>query len=742
MLKLLRSLTVFMALFATLAFADDSTSKLSDAKTTDDIHALITILENETARNALIERLRESAGVASGKKAESNTAAVEKLAFSRRIAQMTQKLTQGAMERAATISTQLKHLPERVRNLDGREVAVIWDVLKNLTVIIVVTFGLYILLRRYSKYIYRRLSEKAKTARFIRRLNLWIYGGAADAATVIAASAVGYGVAVGGTGEVGQIGIHQTMFLNAFFLVGMFKVVARLFIAPHAPRLRPLPVTDHEAQYLAYRINWIASVTGYGQLLLVPVINTNVSYSSGQLTSILIALSVLVYLIWISISNRVSVARWLAGDQRVVGSAGTNTKNMSESIDEEPRQGFLSRLASYWYVPVIIYLAVMFTIVIVSPPGVVFKTFISSGQLVLVIMFGITLSRFLSHVAENEIPVPGTVATRVPTLQAHLNRFMPVFLAMIQYLIVILAVLLILETVGAIDLPVLISSPIGLKFLSVVMAVTTVLLVSFLIWIVLNSWVDYRLNPSVGKVASARETTLLTLFRNAATSALLIITLMFVLSEIGLDIAPLLASAGVLGLAIGFGAQKLVQDIITGIFIQIENAMNVGDYVTLGNLTGKVEKLTTRSVSIRDKYGAFHILPFSSVDMVTSYARDFCYFLCDMGVGYSENADTVKQAMSDAYKELMTDPVNAEKILGDLEWYGLQSFGDSALVFRIKIKCRPGTHWSVGRAYNGILKKIFDERNIEIPFPHQTIYFGDSGDKESGAAKLAGIDKA
>ena len=118
---------------------------------------------------------------------------------------------------------------------------------------------------------------------------------------------------------------------------------------------------------------------------------------------------------------------------------------------------------------------------------------------------------------------------------------------------------------------------------------------------------------------------------------------MFVLSELGLDIAPLLASAGVLGLAIGFGAQKMVQDIITGVFIQLENAMNVGDVVTVGGTTGSVERLTIRSASLRDVQGVYHIIPFSSVDMVSNYVKDFGYYVCDMGIAYREDTEEAKE---------------------------------------------------------------------------------------------------
>jgi small conductance mechanosensitive channel len=231
-----------------------------------------------------------------------------------------------------------------------------------------------------------------------------------------------------------------------------------------------------------------------------------------------------------------------------------------------------------------------------------------------------------------------------------------------------------------------------------------------------------------GRPASPRERTLLTLLRNAASIAIAIITLMVTLSELGLDIAPLLASAGVLGLAIGFGAQRLVQDIITGIFIQFENAINVGDVVTVGGITGSVEKLTIRSVSLRDVNGVFHIVPFSSVDMVSNFMRGFSFHVADIGIAYSEDIDEAKGLMFEAFNDVKGNPAFARDVLGPLEWFGVNQLGDSAIVLRARIRTRPGAQWGVGRAYNEAVKKRFDASGVEIPFPHMTVWFGQHKD--------------
>lgn len=261
-----------------------------------------------------------------------------------------------------------------------------------------------------------------------------------------------------------------------------------------------------------------------------------------------------------------------------------------------------------------------------------------------------------------------------------------------------------------------------------------ILLVTFSIWLVLASWVDYRLNPNFGTVPTARESTLLTLLRNAVSIALVAITLMFVLSEIGVDIAPLIASAGIVGLAIGFGAQKMVQDIITGVFIQLENAINVGDVVEAGGVSGVVERLTIRSVSLRDLNGVYHIIPFSSVDTVSNFMREFAFAMLDMRIAYRVDVEAAKQALFDAFEELRDDPEHAPSILDDLEWSGVTEFTESAIILRVRIKTLPGKQWGTGRAYNAIVKRVFQERGIEIPFPHRRLYLGQG---EQGEARVA-----
>jgi small conductance mechanosensitive channel len=209
-----------------------------------------------------------------------------------------------------------------------------------------------------------------------------------------------------------------------------------------------------------------------------------------------------------------------------------------------------------------------------------------------------------------------------------------------------------------------------------------------------------------------------------------------ILSELGLNIAPLLAGAGVVGLAIGFGAQKLVQDVINGAFILFQDLMSVGDVVRLGETAGVVEALSIRTVRLRDLAGVVHTIPFNSIEAVSNLTREFSFHVFDLGIAYREDVDEVIGIIKAVGEELQGDAEIGALILEPLEVFGLDQFGDSAIVIKGRIKTKPIKQWQVGRAFNRLIKRRFDENNIEIPFPHQTLYFGQDKDGSAPPAFL------
>jgi small conductance mechanosensitive channel len=216
----------------------------------------------------------------------------------------------------------------------------------------------------------------------------------------------------------------------------------------------------------------------------------------------------------------------------------------------------------------------------------------------------------------------------------------------------------------------------------------------------------------------------------------LIIAAMMVLKEFGIDIGPILAGAGVLGLAVGFGAQNLVQDVISGFYILMEDQIRKGDVVQIAGKGGFVERVTLRMTVIRDLAGSVHYVRNGQIDVVTNMTKDFSMYVFDVGVAYREDTDEVVQVLRELSDDLRQDPQYQDDILDDIEILGVDQFADSAVIIKARLKTRPIKQWSVGREFNRRMKKAFDARGIEIPFPHVTVYAGEGKDGAAPAFPL------
>ena len=200
---------------------------------------------------------------------------------------------------------------------------------------------------------------------------------------------------------------------------------------------------------------------------------------------------------------------------------------------------------------------------------------------------------------------------------------------------------------------------------------------------------------------------------------------MLVLQKVGINIGPILASVGILGLAIGFGAQELVRDIISGFFILLENQIRTGDVAIINGTGGLVERIELRTVTLRDQAGTVHIFQNGKISTMSNMTKDWSAMVFDIGVAYKEDTQRVIDIIKKVGDELMDDPDFNDDIIEPIEVMGLNEFADSAIVIKARIKTRPIKQWGVGREYRKRLKSAFDRENIEIPFPHTTIYWGE-----------------
>ena len=229
-----------------------------------------------------------------------------------------------------------------------------------------------------------------------------------------------------------------------------------------------------------------------------------------------------------------------------------------------------------------------------------------------------------------------------------------------------------------------------------------------------------------GPEAAKRAETLTRLLRQAAGIAIWVVVAMVVLRELGVDIAPLLAGAGVLGLAVGFGAQNLVRDVITGFFFILENQIRVGDVAIINGTAGVVERLNFRTVVLRDLAGTVHVLPNGAITSVSNMTKDWSAYVMDIGVSYNSEPDQVIGIMQRVGDELRADDYFGPLIPQPVEIFGVNEFADSAIVIKGRIITRPGHQWECGREYLKRLKRAFGEAGVEIPYPHRSIEVSDA----------------
>lgn len=219
-----------------------------------------------------------------------------------------------------------------------------------------------------------------------------------------------------------------------------------------------------------------------------------------------------------------------------------------------------------------------------------------------------------------------------------------------------------------------------------------------------------------------RANTILGVLNSALKVTVWAMVLMLVLVQVGINVAPLIAGAGVVGLAVGFGAQELVRDVISGFFILLENHVRTGDVAIINGTGGLVETIGLRTMQLRDLSGVVHVFQNGKIETLANMTKEWSAMVFDVGVAYKEDTDEVVDTMKEVAEALRADEAYAAKILEPIEIFGVDAFADSAVVIKARLKTQPIEQWAVGREYRRRLKKAFDAKGIEIPFPQRTLH--------------------
>ncbi|MDE1197290.1 MAG: mechanosensitive ion channel family protein [Pseudomonas sp.] len=265
-----------------------------------------------------------------------------------------------------------------------------------------------------------------------------------------------------------------------------------------------------------------------------------------------------------------------------------------------------------------------------------------------------------------------------------------------------------------------------------IIGLATTLIFAWLIWILADTAIHHALTRSRKGLANARAQTMMPLIRNVLFVTIFIIAVIVALANMGMNVTPLLAGAGVIGLAIGFGAQSLVADLITGLFIIIEDSLAIDDYVDVGGHLGTVEGLTIRTVRLRDIDGIVHTIPFSEIKSIQNYSREFGYAIFRIAIPSNMNIDDALKMIRDVGQKMRTDPLQRRNIWSPLEIQGVESFESGNAILRARFKTAPIKQWEVSRAFNLSLKRYLDEAGMDLATPRLNVQVSTSGGSVSG----------
>ncbi len=496
--------------------------------------------------------------------------------------------------------------------------------------------------------------------------------------------------------------------IDSYAACAALLCIARMLLSPSASRLRLFHIRDKTAAYL---MQWtrrlvLIVVVGYatGEVGLLLGLSS-IAHDALQKT---IGLIVHVCLIVIVLRNRRAVRRWLR----------------AQDGDIEFTARLRNAFARIWHWVALFFLVAGWLIWAVEVPHgyaamlhyfVLTALVLIGARLVLLLLLGV--------VDRTMKPAPDS-AGMPPGIQERLRAYHPLVSTAFRILIYVLCALGLLQLYGLNTFLWLVSSALGLRLLSAIGTLTATIVFAFTVWEVVNGGFQQHLNRlqrEAQMARSARLRTLLPLLRTTLMITITVVAGLMILSEIGINVAPLLAGAGIVGVAIGFGSQKLVQDLITGIFLLLENAMQVGDWVTVSGLSGTVENLSVRTIRLRAGDGSVHIIPFSAVTSVTNVNRGLGNAAVSVTIAFEEDTDRAARELAGVVAEMRADPELSAKMLSDLQLWGVDKVDGASATIVGQIVCTDSGRWAVQREFNRRMKQRFQALGIRVFNPVQTI---------------------
>ena len=430
---------------------------------------------------------------------------------------------------------------------------------------------------------------------------------------------------------------------------------------------------------------------------------------------LLVALLAIIFVL----QNRAPIARWIAGNPSVGSGWGRIRRTLAE----------------IWPLLAVVYVVGIYLIYALRIEGGFVYVLRATVLSLVVIAAARLLARSIRSLSRRGFALSPELKAQFPTLEHRANRYLPILTGLVGAAIYVFAALAVLQAWNVAAFAWL-GSNLGRQLAGQLLSIGLIIAAALVLWEIFQSAIERYLNgiDAGGPPRRTRLRTLLPFLRTAALSVIVVLTALIVLSHIGIDIGPLLAGAGVIGVAIGFGSQGLVKDIITGLFMLVEDQLAVGDIVDVGkDHAGVVEAITIRTIRLRDQAGTVHTVPFSEVASVKNLTRDFAYAVARIAVSYGEDIDRVVEILREVSAELMADETLRPLILDPFDYQGVDTLDSGAAILLLRIRTLPSKQFVVGRAFNRLVKIAFDKHGVAMRDPTSIVVSGALGDINPGA---------
>jgi small-conductance mechanosensitive channel len=570
-------------------------------------------------------------------------------------------------------------------------------------------------LRRFSDRLDAMAPAPGDARTWMRRVPLVLARFGLDLVPIAAFAVISYGM----IGLVRPLPTTELVLLtanNSYMALRAVMAGSRMLFSPASTHLRLVQVADETAAYVTIWIRRIVVMAIAGYAVAEAGLLFGLPWSAYDAILRLSLLVVTLLMVIVILQNRTQVGEAL----RAPPLAEDETPDRARRLF----RGLRDRLADVWHLLAILWLFALWGVWALEVRDGFARLLRVTAMTIVIAAAAKLADVLLRRAILRGFRISPELAQRYPGLEARANRYLPVLKALGTGMIAVLALLFLLEAWGLDAFAWFGRGRLGAMLLSSLVSIALTVTVGITVWELANAAIQRylaKLSKDAQAARSARVRTLLPMLRTVLLVAILVFVALNVLTEIGVNVAPLIAGAGVIGLAVGFGSQTLVRDVITGAFLLFEDAMAVGDVVQVGGLSGVVEQLSIRSIKLRAQDGSVHIIPFSAVTTVTNMTRDFSFAVLDVSVGYGEETDRVSDVLREIAKEVRADAKFGAVIRDDIEILGVERLADSGVLIRARIKTDPGARWMVGREFNRRIKQRFDKLGIEIPYPHQKL---------------------